>query len=152
MRRGFSLVELMIVVAILGLLSAIAIPNFQNMQMKAKRSETHLVLKGIGDSEVAYFVAHDTWVEADGNPPTTYPLNKQTHPWDGTMAGWTELGFRPDGEVRCRYYAYVFGGGTWARTDAWCDIDDDNQSAVIRYYVPYQGEQGYFRDVYPTRY
>lgn len=152
-RRGFSLVELMIVVAIIGLLSAIAIPNYQNMVLRAKRSEAVPNLRGIGDAEQAYFVSYDTWIEADGNPSSSlYALDQLPHPFDGTMTGWTDLGWEPDGEVRCRYYAYIFGGGEWARTDAWCDIDNDNQSAVIRYYIPRVDEPGSFTDVYPDRF
>ncbi len=40
--NGFTLVELMVVVAIIGLLSAVAIPNFQKYQARSKTSEAKL--------------------------------------------------------------------------------------------------------------
>ena len=43
-QSGFTLVELMVVVAIIGLLSAVAIPNFKKYQAKSKISEAKLQL------------------------------------------------------------------------------------------------------------
>jgi len=43
-RKGFSLIELMIVVAIIGILAAIAVPNFQKFQRKAKQAEARGML------------------------------------------------------------------------------------------------------------
>ncbi len=54
-KKGFTLIELMIVVAIIGILAAIAIPNFMKYQAKSKQSEAKTNLSGIYTSEVSYF-------------------------------------------------------------------------------------------------
>ena len=53
-RQGFTLVELMIVVAIIGILAAIAIPNFLKYQAKAKQSEAKANLKNVYTAELSY--------------------------------------------------------------------------------------------------
>ncbi len=45
--RGFTLIELMIVVAIIGILAAIAIPNFMRFQARARQSEAKANLKAV---------------------------------------------------------------------------------------------------------
>ena len=67
-RKGFTLVELMIVVAIIGILAAIAIPNFVSMQYKSKRSEVPTNLKAIKTAEIAYESNFDVFVTATAYP------------------------------------------------------------------------------------
>ena len=61
-QKGFTLIELMIVVAIIGILAVIAVPNFQKFQARAKQSEAKTNLKGIYTAKVANFQASDTYV------------------------------------------------------------------------------------------
>ena len=65
-RRGFTLVEIMIVVAIIGLLAAIAIPNFIKFQAKSKQSEAKTNLKGIFTVEKAFFSERDSYENFTG--------------------------------------------------------------------------------------
>jgi type IV pilus assembly protein PilA len=58
---GFTLVELMVVVAIIGILSAIAVPNFKKYQAKSKQSEAKIQLAAIYNSEVGAQSDYDTY-------------------------------------------------------------------------------------------
>ncbi len=64
-KKGFTLIELMIVVAIIGILAAIAIPNFLRFQAKSKQSEAKTNLGGIFTAETAYFGEHNTFGDLD---------------------------------------------------------------------------------------
>jgi len=59
--KGFTLIELMIVVAIIAILAAIAIPNFLNFVSRTRRSEVKSNLSAIYKAEVSYFGEKDAF-------------------------------------------------------------------------------------------
>lgn len=89
---GFTLVELMVVVAIIGLLSAVAVPNFKKYQAKAKISEAKLQLSAIYTAEAAFYSDFNIY---------------------GKCLRY--MGYDPDGERANRYYATGFFNGILTR-------------------------------------
>jgi type IV pilus assembly protein PilA len=60
-KAGFSLVELMVVVAIIGILASIAVPNFLKFQGKAKQSDAKVQLSGIHGAQKTFFSEYGTF-------------------------------------------------------------------------------------------
>jgi type IV pilus assembly protein PilA len=112
-QKGFTLIELMIVVAIIGILAAIAIPNFLTYQAKAKGSEAKTNINGIRTSEIAFFAENGAYVAAVPNPaavPGTaklpwviQPLVAAPVPVANFVGGFQSLGFAPQGNVFYQY-------------------------------------------------
>ena len=65
-QRGFTLIELMIVVVIIAILAAMAIPRFMRASVKSKQTEAKLVLKQIYTMQSAYRQQNDTYYPGGG--------------------------------------------------------------------------------------
>ena len=61
-KKGFTLIELMIVVAIIGILAAIAIPAFVNYVKRSKTSEAGANLKSLFTGAAAYY-ERENWTQ-----------------------------------------------------------------------------------------
>ncbi len=120
-QRGFTLIELMIVVAIIGILAAVAIPAFVNYMKRAKTSEATLNLKSIVEGAVSYYETKNNYMppaapEGDGftpaADPTAEPYEIVDADWDGD-SNWPNIGWRPSKNI---YYQYKFSQQCGAAT------------------------------------
>ncbi|MFH1262083.1 MAG: prepilin-type N-terminal cleavage/methylation domain-containing protein [Pseudomonadota bacterium] len=93
-RFGFSLIELMVVVVIIAVLAAIAMPIYGKYIRKSRTSEAISNLGTIAMFEETYFSEADSYIKLDPNPGTV-PRSSDTggrRSFDGTNASWALLG------------------------------------------------------------
>jgi len=116
--RGFTLIELMIVVAIIGILASIAIPNFLKFQCKAKQSEGRTALQAIYTVQLAYNGEYSTYVtfqqltQFGGLDPTLVATSKY-YQYDATAAQSTFTATAIDSKAPV---ASTGTGDTWVVT------------------------------------
>jgi type IV pilus assembly protein PilA len=144
-RTGFTLVELMITVGIIGALVAMAIPTFLRYQLRARTTETLTHLKGIALTEDAYYAEHGTYVSVPTPVPASLP-GSQRAPWPAGTP-FDVIGWAPDGNVVFQYAVRAddpTGGGSLLRftAETTSDLDNDGVQAYFALIRPLAGLGG----------
>jgi prepilin-type N-terminal cleavage/methylation domain-containing protein len=137
-RRGFTLVELMIVVAIIGILASTAVALFQHQQQRAKRSEAMTNLSAISTLQTSFFGengSHPAAVPVPLGPPG----EKQN--WDAAAAAaFGNIGFTTEGSVYYVYDTNSTASGCACPSNgcftasAYGDSDRDGNIAVVAFF------------------
>lgn len=155
-RSGFTLIELMIVVAIVGILSAVAIPSFRSYMHRSRTSEAVTFLGEIRQRQEAYrsefgqycsvSAAPGSAPEAGAWAPGTLPTGGDKIVWSGSPGQWGQLGASPDGPVMFQYRTTAGAPGTnpgiagFTGTDFWFvaqargDLDADGEVMIFEAY------------------
>lgn len=95
LKKAFTLIELMIVVAIVAFLSTVAIPQCFKFQARARQAEAAVYLASLHTAQLAYHAQHGEYSSNLGG--------------NGGI-GWKPEGYRGGGAQEKFYYTYGFGG------------------------------------------
>jgi prepilin-type N-terminal cleavage/methylation domain-containing protein len=151
--RGFTLIEMMIVVAVIGILSALAIPSFQSYVYRSRTSEAVTFLGEIRQRQESYRSEFGQYCGASGTGSITGPFNPPTMPAGGVKGvfvpnqnNWAQLGAVPDGVVNFQYRTNAGLPGSnpgvpgYDGTDFWFvsqargDLDGDGEVVIFESY------------------
>jgi prepilin-type N-terminal cleavage/methylation domain-containing protein len=141
-KKGFTLIELMIVIFIVGVLAGVAIPMLSKYLKKSKTAEAGINLRKIYDGEVVYYITER--VQANGTlyskhfldvgmtPPTaSLGSSKRLGSWDGD--NWAGIKFIADGPVLYSYEVVTGGVNLTASFTARAvgDLDKDGVTSLF---------------------
>lgn len=168
-RRGFTLLELMIVVAVVGILSAIAIPTFTSYVQRSRTAEAVTFLGEIRQRQESYRAEFGQYCSVSAPPgsdieagawwPTGGPYEAGTKvPW-APEPGWTQLGAAPDGPTTFQFRTTAGppasaprslgfdGRDFWFVAQARADLDGDGREVRLETYSAsnqiFIGDQSY---------
>ncbi|EMT4077068.1 pilin [Neisseria gonorrhoeae] len=75
LQKGFTLIELMIVIAIVGILAAVALPAYQDYTARAQVSEAILLAEGQKSAVTEYYLNNGKWPANNGNAGVASPAD-----------------------------------------------------------------------------
>lgn len=150
--------EMMIVVVIIGILSAIAIPSFRSYVHRSRVTEAVTFLGEIRQRQESYRAEFGQYCSVSAAPgsgpaagawsPATLPSGGSATTWTGSPGSWSQLGAVPDGPVRFQYRTTAGppttnpgidgfdGSDFWFVAQAQADLDGDGEVMIIEAYSP----------------
>lgn len=145
-RAGYTLVELMIAVAIVGVLAAIAGPAFYSQMQRSRMLDAYRTLDDIRRAEAAYFAGFSQYCTVGWNP-AVMPVGGSFGVLDTTDPAWAVLGVNTDGPQRFQYRVQTGAPGQvppsgitmpldefWYLGQALGDLDGDGVQVFVETY------------------
>ncbi len=150
-RRGFTLIELVIAVTLIGLIVALALPELSGVVLRTKQGEREVMMNAIAQAVNDYALHHEGMLP--GGPLPDLPRNPAQLPdgsrqWFSPDVGrWAALGWRPEAPLYYRYDVTSPTPDTFVVT-AQADLDRNGRVNVKS--ITYRRQGGTFQRLSET--
>ena len=132
---GFTLIELITALAIIGVLAATAIPGYRRSQLRAKTSEAKVSLASIRTAELSYSAEFGQYLETDASPGTLGGTQPRTFVDEGKPGeNFIALGWAPEGKVLFQYEVSTEENAFSAAARG--DLDGNSEPQIWGYVQP----------------
>jgi len=141
-QQGFTLVELMLVVAIIGVMSSVAIPSFVRYQNRSKFAEAYVNLRALAGAQQATVAATNTYLATSTSWPGT-GLGKNKRNSEILEDKFGHIGWSPEGDVYFDYSTATADSGvncdgepTAFTATAYGDLDGNGYVSMVKFVHP----------------
>lgn len=129
-RAGFTTIELMIALAIVGILASVAIPGLLRFQLRSRAAEGRTNLGSIRTAEEAYFAEVGRYAAAVPTPPGVPDAMRRIWP---TPSDFDAFGWQPTGALQFQYAVTISADGSTYTAEALSDLDGDATFSLLAY-------------------
>ncbi len=104
--QGFTLIELLVVVLIIGILSAVALPQYQKTVEKTKAAQAFSIIRSIAAAQESFYLTNGSYTDSFDNLEVDMP-------WPQTGPDWVGLGIsgKSDGNWTVQFYYHTAAQG-----------------------------------------